>query len=602
MFLFPQPRCMECREGVYPLSPIPEINDLVAFFTAIKTGAEGITVTTNALLAKEEYHLTIDEAGVHIAVSCDEGLFRAATSLKQLIEQRSGSLTHMHIEDKPDLPRRGYMLDISRGRKPKVETIKTMIDFLAALKYNEFQLYMEGDCFKYAAYPKETAHFDCLTPEDIRALDQYCKDRYIDLVPNQNSFGHMYTWLRKPDFHHLGLFEDEDEVPSTLNILLPESFEFVCNLYKSLLPYFDSEFVNIGLDEAYGLGRYQIEEYCKQKGKDVVFMEWLNKLNDHIKENYGKKVMFWADMIYNYPQSYHMVPKDAIALEWGYELIQSQRMTAHCIAYRDAGVRYYVCPSVNTHGSLTSRMDVTTFNLRTCAELAVEYGAEGYLVTDLGDGGHYQQWCWSMQPIALGGQYGWNPGKPQDGESFKAEFIRSAETFVDEAFFGGEKVSRLMYRMANYYLLEPERVHVCTMSAKQLTLPLSETKYAHLFDMKDSGDDFYFDNVTAYVRKVMADIEKLDFDERLKREIRVTAWMIELGSEICKVKLHPAESVDKVDELVALIDKILPEYEELWKFRNFEMGMGRSYGYLTARREELLALAGQPRQAARVGS
>ena len=66
-----------------------------------------------------------------------------------------------------------------------------MIDFLAALKYNEFQLYMEGDCFKYAAYPKETADFDCLTPEDIEELDAYCRQRFIDLVPNQNSFGHM---------------------------------------------------------------------------------------------------------------------------------------------------------------------------------------------------------------------------------------------------------------------------------------------------------------------------------------------------------------------------------------------------------------------------
>ena len=590
MMIFPQPQSLELLEGTYQLPATLAEKDLPGLYASLKAGVPGVTLITEPLLAREEYRITVAAEGVTIASVCDEGLFRAATTLRQMICQEKGNLPCCVIQDKPALPRRGYMIDISRGKKPRVEAIKMMIDFLAALKYNEFQLYMEGDCFKYAAYPKETADFDCLTPEDIVELNRYCKARFIDLVPNQNSFGHMYTWLKKPDFHHLGLFETEDEVPSTLNILLPESFEFVCNLYKSLLPYFDSEYVNIGLDEAYGLGRYQIEEYCRQKGKDVVFMEWLNKLNDHIRATYGKKVMFWADMIYNYPQSYHMVPKDAIALEWGYELIQSQRMTAHCIAYRDAGVRYYVCPSVNTHGSLTSRMDVTTFNLRTCAELAVEYGAEGYLVTDWGDGGHYQQWCWSMQPIALGGQYAWNPGKQQDGESFKAEYIRAAEDFTDDYFFGGEKVSRLMYRMANYYLLEPERVHVCTMSAKQLTLPLNETKYAHLFDMKDSGDDFYFDNVTAYVRKVMADIEKLDFDERLKREIRVTAWMIELGSEICKVKLHPQESVGQVDALVALIDKILPEYEELWKYRNYEMGIARSYGYLTARREELLAL------------
>ena len=589
MILFPQPRVLETFDGVLAMKTDLSAG-LVAFFCELKQGIPGVNVETNALLGKEEYHMTVGEDGVKIVVSCEEGLFRAATSLHQMLIRGKGTLPFVHIEDKPDLPRRGYMLDISRGRKPKVETIKTMIDYLAALKYNEFQLYMEGDCFKYAAYPKETAHFDCLTPEDIRELDHYCKDRFIDLVPNQNSFGHMYTWLRKPDFHHLGLFEREDEVPSTLNPLLPESFEFVCNLYASLLPHFSSEYINIGLDEAYGLGRYQIEEYCREKGKDVVFMEWLNKLNDHITTTYGKKIMFWADMIYNYPQSYHMVPKDAIALEWGYELIQSQRMTDHCIAYKNAGVRYYVCPSVNTHGSFTSRMDVTTFNIRTSAELAVEYGAEGLLLTDWGDGGHPQSWVWSMAPIALSGQYGWNIGKQQDGESFKADFIRNSEVFADEFFFGGAKVSRLMYRMANYYLLEPERVHVCTMSAKQLSLPISETRYAHIFDMKDSGDDFYFDNVTDYVRRVMADIEKLDFDERLKREIRLTANMIELGSEVCKVKLHPQDSVAEAKQLAAMIDDILPEYIEIWNYRNYEMGIERFDGYLKARKEELLAL------------
>jgi len=589
MVLFPQPQNLELLDGVYEM-PIPEmIGDLAAFFREVQKGLSGINVVNAPLLEKEEYRLLIGVEGVEIQASCDESLFRAVTSLQQMIRRTGGKLQYMRIEDKPELSRRGYMLDISRGKKPRMDMIKTMIDFLASLKYNEFQLYMEGDCFKYAAYPKETADFDCLTPENIQELDKYCRERFIDLVPNQNSFGHMYTWLRKPDFHHLGLFES-DEVPSTLNPLLPESFEFVCNLYKSLLPHFSSNYVNIGLDEAYGLGKFQIEDYCREKGKDIVFMEWLNKLNDHISETYGKTVMFWADMIYNYPQSYHLVPKDAIALEWGYELIQSQRMTDHCIAYRDAGVRYYVCPSVNTHGSLTSRMDVTTFNIRTSAELAVEYGAEGLLLTDWGDGGHSQSWVWSMTPIALAGQYGWNTGAPQDGESFKADFIHNSEDFVDEFFFGGVKVSRLMYRMANYYLLEPERVHVCTMSAKQLCLPLNETKYAHIFDLKDSGDDFYFDNVIDYVRRVMADIEKLEFDALLKREIRLTAQLIELGAEVCKVKLHPEQSAGDAPRLAAMIDDILPEFRELWFIRNFERGIERFEGYLKSRRDELLAL------------
>ena len=589
MKLFPQPRSMEESDGVFSFPMKDEYRDLLTFFKMLQGGMPDVAVVSSPFSGREDYALIVDEKGVTIHASCDEGLFRAATSLQQLLLETGGRLQYVRIEDGPALPRRGYMLDISRGRKPTVATIKRMIDMLAALKYNEFQLYMEGECFKYDAYPEVTADFDCLTGEDVEALDAYCRERFIDLVPNQNSFGHMYTWLRKPRFHHLGLFEG-DEVPSTLNPLLPESFEFVTNLYASLLPHFSSEYVNIGLDEAYGLGRYQIEAYCREKGRDVVFMEWLNKLNDHIRDHYGLKVMFWADMIYNYPESYHMVPKDAVALEWGYELIQSQRMTAHCIAYRDAGVNYYVCPSVNTHGAFSGRMDVTTFNIRTCAELAVEYGAKGLLLTDWGDGGHPQSWVWSMNPIALAGQYAWNPGKPQDGESFKADFIRNAEAFVDGYAFGGVGLSRLLYRMANYYLLEPERVHVCTMCAKELFLPISETRYAHLFDMKDSGDDFYFDNVTAYVERVMADIEKLCFDETIKREIRLTARLIVLGSEVCKVKLHPSESAEKAKELADMIDELLPEYVALWNMRNYEKGVERFSAQLAARRDELRAL------------
>jgi hypothetical protein len=128
------------------------------------------------------------------------------------------------------------------------------------------------------------------------------------------------------------------------------------------------------------------------------------------------------------------------------------------------------------------------------------------------------------------------------------------------------------------------------MCAKFLCQPISETRYAHLFDLKDSGDDFYFDNVIDYVRRVMADIEKVDFDEQMKREVRWTAKTIELGAEICKLKLHPAESVGKVDGLTAMIDEISAEYQKLWNFRNYEKGIEKFMTNLQKRREELLAL------------
>ena len=43
---------------------------------------------------------------------------------------------------------------------------------------------------------------DTFTPDEVRDIDAYCAERYIELVPNQNCLGHAERWLRnlKPLF------------------------------------------------------------------------------------------------------------------------------------------------------------------------------------------------------------------------------------------------------------------------------------------------------------------------------------------------------------------------------------------------------------------
>ena len=585
--IFPKPHSAVYHSGEYSLKSKYTYANHYEFFQKLKNGNSDIKVIENSLLGKEEYTIVIDNTGITVTSSCDEGKYRAFTSLFQIIKKSDGKVNECQVHDKPQFERRAYMLDISRCRMPKPETIKKIIDFLSALKYNEIQLYMEGECFKYSAYPKYTEAFDCLCGDDIRELDEYCRKRFVDLVPNQNSFGHMSPWLKHEEFRPLAL-GDEKGQSGTINPLIDESLEFIDNIYSSLLPYFSSEYVNIGLDEAYGLGRFQMEEYCKIHGNEVAFMEWLQKLDKLTKSKYNKKTMFWGDMIYDGEEAFDMIPEDSVVLEWGYELIQSQRMAEHCIKYRDAGLDFYVCPSCNTHLSFTGRADVTTFNIRTCAEVGAKYGAKGIMITDWGcEEGHPHFGVWSMVPCALAGQYGWNVGEEQNGENFKADFIRNAERFTDEIAFGGAKVSRLLYRMANYYLLEPERVHVGSMCGQLFKLPLNTTKFNHLYDLKDSGDVFYFDNVTAYVKKVLSDIEAVDFDESLKREIILNSRSVILSSELCKIRLGEKLSAEKINELIKLCDDIEKEYYILWCERNYEKGSENFLGQVKSRRDEL---------------
>lgn len=587
--IYPQPKEMTSKDGLFKLV-VGKCDNLFEFCSICKSH-DKIKFLTNPLFKKEEYVLDVSTDGICITSSTDEGFFRALTSLFMLWKTEGEFIACTTVHDSPDFEKRGYMLDISRGRIPKVSTIKKLIDNLTLLKYNEFQLYIESFVFKYPLIPQVTEGFECLTPEDIAEIEEYCNERFIDLVPNQNCLGHMGSWLGRDEYKHLAVGAGVENT-GTINPLLEESNRLVENIFDSLLPYFKSDYVNVGLDEAYGLGRYELEDVCKQKGKDVFFMEYLNSINERVGKKHGKKLMFWADMIINYPDSFNYIPKDAIALEWGYELIQSQTMAEHCMALRDKGVEFYVCPSCNTHFSFTGRSDVTTFNLRTAGEVGKKYGAKGYLVTDWACGyeGHPHFPVWSLFPGALGGQYAWNVGGEQTGEAFKPEFIYGAKEFTDVFSFGGKKVSELLYRISNYYLLEPERVHLGSMCGLILAFPLETKGYFDFFDLTVCGDDFYFDNVINYVESILKEVLNIDFDNRQKREIIINGKMVILSAKLCKLRMHMEITDTEAKEIVSLIDWLDLEYRELWLETNFEKGVELFCENIKNRKNEVMQL------------
>ena len=591
--IFPIPKEYEERSGVFSFKSRPNADDLYRFYRDCLSSEE-IAFSKDLVLGKEAYVMQIGEYGVKIASSCEEGAFRAVTSLYQLYKKGGGAVNFASIEDRPDFERRAYMLDISRGRVPKPETIKKLIDILALLKYNEFQLYMENFCFQYPLFPEVTEGFDCLTVEDIKELERYCRDRFIDLVPNQNCLGHMGAWLEREEYQHLEVSENGERT-YTINPLLEESNRLIDKIFDSLLPYFSSEYVNIGLDEAYGLGRFQLEEYCQKHGKDTLFMEHLNRVAENISQKYGKKVQFWSDMIINYPQSFSQIPEDATVLEWGYEVRDERLMQEHCQYLREKNVSFYVCPSCNTHFSLTGRFEVAAYNIRTSAELGRMYGAKGAMLTDwsMDQEGHPHFLVWSLMPIALGGQHFWNIEEEQNCGVMETCFERYSADFLDQFVFGGEKVGKYLHRLANYSLLEPERVRLGTMCGMTLWQDLDQTSYGAFFDLKACGDAFYFDNVIRYVNEILADVKKLSIDDYYKREIIMNSDMVVLAAEFCKLRMGAKIGEEKIRLLIDFVDSIDKEFRSLWLERNYEEGISRFLEVLSARKRDLTNMLSQ---------
>ena len=304
---------------------------------------------------------------------------------------------------------RSYMLDISRDKVPTMGTLKQLVEILEKFNYNQLQLYTEHT-FAYSKHEAVWKDASPMTANEVRELDLFCAMHGIDLVPNQNSFGHLERWLVKPEYNHLaelphggaplpwGGFKKD---PTTLCPTDPASLEFLAGLYDELLPNFESRLFNIGCDETFDLlGEGRSAAAVKEKGEGRVYLEFLLKVAELVRKR-GKRPMFWGDVILRHPELVPELPKDLIALDWGYE--GNHPFMDEAAKFAAAGLDFYVCPGTSSWNSLAGRVENMRENMIAAERAGHLHGAKGFMVTDWGDGGHWQPLAASLPGLILGG-------------------------------------------------------------------------------------------------------------------------------------------------------------------------------------------------------
>jgi len=399
MNLLPFPRSLKRQAGIFVL---PKEQPLL-----------GIAWVRSAKAPNhpEGYSLTIDRRGVRIEYRETGGLLAAGATLRQLLREYGRRLPYLKIRDWPDFARRGVMLDISRGRVPKLETLLDLVERLADFKINEFQLYTEHT-FAYRRYKSVWQDWGALTAAEIRTLDARCRELGIDLVPNQNSFGHLRYFLEHPKVKKLAEVSEPYEgstgdflrFPTTLAPNNPGTIKFIRTLYDELLPNFSSKFLNVGCDETWDLGRGQSKKLCERRGKGRVYVDFLKQIQREAAKR-GRRMMFWGDIILNHRELIKSLPKNVIALNWGYEATHPFEKEAATFA--KSKVPFYVCPGTATWMTLLGRHDTAFANLKFAAEAGRKHGAIGYLNTDWGDGGHPQPLAVSWPLYVIGAAHSW---------------------------------------------------------------------------------------------------------------------------------------------------------------------------------------------------
>jgi hypothetical protein len=393
LVLLPQPRLIDLRDGTCP---------------------PNATVSEHRHTAGQRpagYSLEIAPDRIALHAGDDAGLFYAHQTLAQVRRQSPTFLPCLRIEDWPDFTNRGVMLDISRDKVPTMRTLLELVDLLAHLKVNQLQLYTEHT-FAYSRHRDVWENASPMTAEEIRQLDGYCRERFIELVPNQNSFGHMERWLKHPRYKPFGEVEDGFTFPwglrheggFSLNPLDPRCLQLIEGLYDELLPNFTSRQFNVGCDETFDLGLGKSQEECERRGKERVYLEFLLKIYDAVKRR-GRTMQFWGDIILHKPELIRELPRDMVALNWGYDW--NHPFDKETRAFADAGLPFYVCPGTSSWLSFSGKTDNAIANLRSAAENGLSSGAIGYLNTDWGDWGHLQYLPVSYLGFAYGAALSW---------------------------------------------------------------------------------------------------------------------------------------------------------------------------------------------------
>lgn len=388
----------------------------------IQSALRNAALTMPPSLNEEGYILSVSAHRVVVAGADPAGVFYGLQTLKQLVHGNSSDayIQGVQIVDWPAMRWRGVSDDISRGPVPTLDYVKRQLRTFAAFKLNLHSFYMEH-AFSSAEHPLIGQNGGSLTPDEIRELVAYARSYHIELVPEQQTFGHLHKALKYETYNRLA----ETPYGDVLSPQQPDTYKLIADWYRELNGLFPGKFFHIGADETFELGQGQSREAARVKGVGAIYFEHLNRVRDVLKP-YNRRLIFWGDIALNHPDLIGNIPKDMIVANWDYG--PKEDYNARIAPFKNAGLEQLVCPGVWGWNQIFPNVDSSSKNIINFVRDGQAAGALGMLNTSWDDDGEslFEMTWYGM---VLGAAASWQ-SRPVDVQTF--------DTAFDWAFFRNE--------------------------------------------------------------------------------------------------------------------------------------------------------------------
>lgn len=446
MHLLPKPQKIELHEGFLTGNAFciknschdPRIANALKILPSSDAGIH--LEISDCSKACEGYTLTIEPQKVTIVGNSAAGAFYGIQTLRQLLE--NDKIPCLTITDFPGFSYRGFYHDITRGKIPTLDTLKALIDQMAYCKMNSLQLYVEHT-FPFREFDKYVEKNGYLTPEEIKELDDYCYNNFIEFIPSIATFGHLYELLQQEKYKELQELEnfEEDQLywyqrmaHHTINPTDERSIEIIKSMIDQYIPLFRTNKFNICCDETFDLAT------GKHKDQDTgkLYIDFVKQIIAHLQSK-GKQVMMWADILLQHPETINELPENVEFLNWDY----SSTPKADAFEKFDKLNRtQIVCPGTSSWSRLIEDIENGSKNILKLGNYGYKYHAKGMLNTNWGDYGNPCSLELAMHGLVLGAAKSWN-----------------ADTEKDEYFTSS--INHLIYKnpQAVYYLTLLDQIH-----------------------------------------------------------------------------------------------------------------------------------------------
>ncbi len=348
----------------------------------------------------EDYALRIDRDAVTMSSPDAAGLFYGVQTLRQLIRanRRADALPCLTIRDWPSIRWRAFQDDLPRGPSSTFDNLKLQAALGSFFKQNVWTYYMEYQ-FAFAKHSVIGPKNGSLPPPELKALVDFAKPLHLDVLGNQQSFGHFTAILAHPEF------KDLRETEYLLNPTNEKTYALLDELYSEVIPLLPLGFFNVCCDETWGLGTGPSKPVAEKIGVGALYVRHIQRLHALVHGKHGKRMMMWGDIILNHADKLKDIPKDVVMLTWGYDPRAS--FEDQIVPFAKSGYEFWVCPGVNCWSRVLPHFGNATTNIWHFVRDGTKHGATGVLNTAWDDDGeNFNAPNW--HGIAWGAECAWN--------------------------------------------------------------------------------------------------------------------------------------------------------------------------------------------------